>query len=62
VNAYSKSPTERKTTKRQSRLRFQILNSFVDSGMTDLSRAELAVLADSLPRHEAGRDRPSLAR
>jgi hypothetical protein len=33
----------RKTSKRQSRLRFQILNAFVDSGMADLSRAELAV-------------------
>ncbi len=33
----------RKTTKRQSRLRFELLNAFVDSGLTDLSRAELAV-------------------
>jgi DNA-binding MarR family transcriptional regulator len=33
----------RKTTKRCSRLRFETLNAFVDSGMADLSRAELAV-------------------
>lgn len=29
--------------KRESQLRFEILNSFVDSGMADLKRAELAV-------------------
>jgi hypothetical protein len=33
----------RKTSKRESRLRFETLNAFVDSGMADLSRAELAV-------------------
>jgi DNA-binding MarR family transcriptional regulator len=33
----------RETSKRQSRLRFQILNAFVDGGMVGLSRAELAV-------------------
>ena len=33
----------RRTTKRRSRLRFEILNAFVDGGMSDLSRAELAV-------------------
>jgi hypothetical protein len=33
----------RKTSKRQSRLRFETFNAFVDSGMADLSRAELAV-------------------
>src|SRR5262245_45211953 len=33
----------RKTSKRESRLRFEVLNAFVDSGMADLSRAELAV-------------------
>jgi hypothetical protein len=32
----------RKVTKRASALRFQILNAFVDTGMADLSRAELA--------------------
>jgi hypothetical protein len=32
-----------KTAKRVSRLRFEMLNAFVDSGMADLSRAELAV-------------------
>ncbi len=31
-----------RTTKRQSRLRFEVLNAFVDGGMADLSRAELA--------------------
>jgi hypothetical protein len=30
-----------KTSKRRSRLRFEILNAFVDSGMVGLSRAEL---------------------
>jgi DNA-binding MarR family transcriptional regulator len=33
----------RKTNQRQSRLRFEILNAFVDNGMVGLSRAELAV-------------------
>ncbi len=33
----------RKTSKRASRLRFELLNAFVDTGMADLSRAELAV-------------------
>jgi DNA-binding MarR family transcriptional regulator len=33
----------RKTTKRESRLRFQVLNAFVDSGMANLSRSELAL-------------------
>src|SRR5580698_3593636 len=33
----------RTTSKRASRLRFELLNAFVDSGMADLSRAELAV-------------------
>jgi DNA-binding MarR family transcriptional regulator len=36
-------PTARRTTKRFSRLRFETLNAFVDSGMADLSRAELSV-------------------
>jgi DNA-binding MarR family transcriptional regulator len=36
-------PRTRKTTKRQSTLRFETLNAFVDSGMHNLSRAELAV-------------------
>jgi hypothetical protein len=31
-----------KTSKRQSRLRFEILNAFVDEGMVSLNRAELA--------------------
>jgi hypothetical protein len=35
--------TARRATKRRSRLRFEILNAFVDNGMADLSRAELAV-------------------
>jgi DNA-binding MarR family transcriptional regulator len=33
----------RKTTKRRSELRFEFLNAFVDRGMADLTRAELAV-------------------
>jgi DNA-binding MarR family transcriptional regulator len=33
----------RKTSKRFSRLRFEVLNAFVDSGMADLSRSELTV-------------------
>ena len=36
-------PARRKTPKRVSRLRFELLNAFVDSGMADLSRSELAV-------------------
>src|SRR5262245_65741732 len=39
----SKPPARWKTTKRRSQLRFEILNAFVDTGMADLSRAELAV-------------------
>ena len=38
------TPTaRRKTSKRQSQLRFEALNAFVDGGLADLSRAELAV-------------------
>ena len=33
----------RRTTKRRSRLRFELLNAFVDDGMADLTRAELGV-------------------
>jgi DNA-binding MarR family transcriptional regulator len=36
-------PTARRTTKRRSRLRFELLNAFVDTGMAGLSRGELAV-------------------
>jgi DNA-binding MarR family transcriptional regulator len=40
----STTTTARRTTsKRASRLRFEFLNAFVDSGMADLSRAELAI-------------------
>ncbi len=39
----AKPPARRKTSKRRSRLRFEILNAFVDTGMVGLSRAELAV-------------------
>jgi DNA-binding MarR family transcriptional regulator len=35
--------TARGATKRRSRLRFEILNAFVDGGMAGLSRAELAI-------------------
>ena len=38
----AKPPAGRKTSKRQSRLRFEMLNAFVDTGMAELSRAELA--------------------
>jgi hypothetical protein len=37
------SPARRRTTKRESRLRFETFNAFVDSGMSTLSRAELAL-------------------
>jgi DNA-binding MarR family transcriptional regulator len=37
------STVGRKTSRRQSRLRFEMLNAFVDQGMGDLSRAEMAV-------------------
>ena len=37
-----KPTARRKATKRQSRLRFELLNAFVDSGMAGLSRGELA--------------------
>ena len=43
MNDTAKPTARRKTTKRQSRLRFELLNAFVDSGMADLSRAELAI-------------------
>jgi DNA-binding MarR family transcriptional regulator len=43
VSGKADSPARRKTTKRVSRLRFEMLNAFVDSGMADLSRAELAL-------------------
>src|SRR4051794_15082013 len=43
VNANGKPPAGRKTSERDSRLRFEVLNAFVDIGMADLSRAELAV-------------------
>ena len=43
VNARGKPPAGRKTSKRRARLRFEILNAFVDTGMAELSRAELAV-------------------
>jgi hypothetical protein len=37
------SPARRKARKRASRLRFETLNAFVDTGMADLTRAELAI-------------------
>ena len=44
VSTNGKPTTAReKTPKRASRLRFEVLNAFVDSGMADLSRSELAV-------------------
>lgn len=43
MSGMSGMTARRKTSKRESRLRFEWLNAFVDSGMTDLSRGELAV-------------------
>jgi DNA-binding MarR family transcriptional regulator len=43
VSEGSNPPARRKTPKRVSRLRFELLNAFVDSGMAELSRGELAV-------------------
>jgi DNA-binding MarR family transcriptional regulator len=43
LSASALPTAKRKTTKRTSRLRFELLNAFVDSGMANLSRAELAV-------------------
>src|SRR5947209_3524591 len=43
VNTSGSPPTARRTTKRRSRLRFEVLNAFVDGGMADLTRAELSV-------------------
>jgi hypothetical protein len=43
VSERNGTPTACRTTKRRSRLRFEVLNAFVDGGMADLSRAELAV-------------------
>lgn len=37
------SRPERDTKRRKSRLRFEILNAFVDGGMAELTRGELAV-------------------
>jgi len=42
VSSNADPPAKRKTSKRASRLRFEMLNAFVDGGMADLSRAELA--------------------
>ena len=39
----SNPPAKRNTPRRVARLRFEVLNAFVDSGMADLSRGELAV-------------------
>ena len=39
----SDPPAKRNTPKRVARLRFEVLNGFIDSGMADLSRSELAV-------------------
>ena len=43
MSATDTATARRKTTKRQSRLRFETLNAFVGSGMADPSRAEPAV-------------------
>jgi DNA-binding MarR family transcriptional regulator len=43
LNTSTATTARRTTNKRASRLRFELLNAFVDSGMADLSRAELAI-------------------
>ena len=43
VSATATTTARRKMSRRESRLRFEMLNAFVDIGMSDLSRAELAV-------------------
>jgi hypothetical protein len=43
MSATAEPTARRRTTRRQSRLRFELLNAFVDNGMPDLSRAKLAV-------------------
>ena len=43
MSTNGKETTAKRTSKRRSGLRFEILNAFVDSGMADLTRAELAV-------------------
>lgn len=43
MTSNAKPPVRRKTSKRRSQFRFEILNAFVDGGMIGLSRAELAV-------------------
>jgi DNA-binding MarR family transcriptional regulator len=43
VSEGSNPPAKQKTLKRASRLRFELLNAFVGSGMAELSRGELAV-------------------
>jgi len=43
VSGTDTATARRTTSKRQSRLRFEMLNTFVDTTMADLSRAELAV-------------------
>ncbi len=43
MSATDTTTARRKTSRRESRLRFEMLNAFVDDGMADLSRAELAV-------------------
>jgi hypothetical protein len=43
LSTFETTTARRTPSKRASRLRFELLNAFVDSGMADLSRAELAV-------------------
>jgi DNA-binding MarR family transcriptional regulator len=57
---------DRRTTKRRARHRFELLNAFVDGGMADLSRSELAVwlilYRDTRPNGEARASLKHLAR
>jgi len=77
VSEGSNPPARRKTPKRVARLRFELLNAFVDSGMAGLSRGELAVwlvlFRDTKPggtaraslgdiAHRAGIDRQTASR
>ena len=43
VSATATTTARRKMSRRESRLRFEMLNAFVDTGNAELSRAELAV-------------------
>jgi DNA-binding MarR family transcriptional regulator len=66
MSTSTKGTTARRTTKRRSALRFEILNAFADRGMADLTRAEIAVwlilYRDTKPSGEARTSLGDLAR